>query len=203
MVCCGKSPKLVLKEFDSLATCMIKKILLILVLTIGASFSEVVKFDNLNGYKNVTVTKVLKDGIRITHSTGAKTIEAKDLSPELRKQFGITTESVVEAKEDKERRERIEKRAILNVFRVTDLDSAISERLEKLKKKGLSDEVRATLVQEVKFLKEKQGLVAEETPVVKGPEKRTNLIPAERKPSAKPRLETDFRLGHKRKVGEK
>jgi hypothetical protein len=66
-----------------------------------------IKFDTLLDYKNVTVTKVEPDGIRIMHESGAAKIPIEKIPEDIRKQLGMNEDAakahreVVRAQEQK------------------------------------------------------------------------------------------------------
>ncbi|MEX1049310.1 MAG: hypothetical protein WED15_07265 [Akkermansiaceae bacterium] len=92
------------------------------------------KFETLLDYKNVTVTKVEPDGIRIVHESGVAKIQIEKLPEEIRTQLGLSDDAAKEHREMLQEKREValdfakkqqalaSKRLIFtgNVFQVTD-----------------------------------------------------------------------------------
>ena len=68
-------------------------------MTFAEGQGEQTKFDELLGYKNVVVTKVEPDGIRIRHESGMKKLKIEDLPKEIREKFGLNEGAAREYRE--------------------------------------------------------------------------------------------------------
>ena len=102
---------------------MKKTILLLFILSMpvfGDTVKPEMKYDEFLGYKNVNITRVEPDGLRIMHQNGTRKINFEDLPVDVRNKFRLDEKTALEyrakMKEIQARRDKAEAKRLLAYY---------------------------------------------------------------------------------------